>query len=104
MIPVDDVQKYLTTVFGTERDYDTVSSVLDAETAAQAHRCIIPDGYPPDLREALMRRVAVSLNLRALTAGIDASVSAAGAGFSRAGGLDAEVQRLEAPYRRMVVG
>lgn len=101
---ITEVQEYLKGANGVQHDEDIVRSALDAEAAAQAHRCIIPEIPPADLREALCRRVAVNLAVRPLTKGIEASVSPAGVGFARVGGRDAEVQRLEAPYRRMVVG
>lgn len=60
--------------------------------------------YPADLLEALCRRVAANLANRALPLGLQSSVSEAGVGFARIGGGDREVARLEAPYRKVVVG
>lgn len=103
---VAEVTEYIKAFSGIEPDDYAAQKALDAEAAAQARRCRTPTGddWPADLREALMRRVAVNLAVRPLTTGIQASPDAAGVGFARVGGRDAEVQRLEAPYRRMIVG
>lgn len=85
----------------------TIGEALDAETAAQAKRCKVPaaaDPWPSDLADALKRRVAHNLALRPLPLGLQASLSESAVVTTRVGGLDAEVRRLEAPYRRVVVG
>jgi hypothetical protein len=64
----------------------------------------IPGAYPEDLTEALYRRVAHNLSMRALPLGIQANISEMAVSTTRVGGLDAEVARLEAPYRKRVVG
>lgn len=60
--------------------------------------------YPDDLTEALCRRVAVNLAIRALPLGLSSAMSEAYVSQSRVGGGDREVKRLEAPYRRRSVG
>lgn len=95
--------------------FDEVESALAAETAAQANVCrlpadvlvddvLVPQPYPADLAEALCRRVAANLANRALPLGLQSSITEVGASFARTGGGDREVRRLEAPYRRLVVG
>lgn len=83
-----------------------IASALDAETAAQAAACRLPaDGaYPADLIEALGRRVAHNLALRALPLGVQATVSDMAVATTRVAGMDAEVRRLEGPHRKMLVG
>lgn len=84
-----------------------VDSAFAAERAAQAHRCRVPDDdadWPADLIEALYRRVATNLANRGLPLAIQTSYSDVGGGFARVGGLDPEVRRLEAPYRKVVIG
>lgn len=83
-----------------------VEAALNAEAAAQARVVRIPDGvgYPPDLAEALFRRVAANLALRALPLGLQSSASEMAITTTRVGGGDAEVRRLERPYRRLAVG
>lgn len=84
---------------------DGASAVLSgpatgtATVAADVH-----DVWPGDLVEALYRRVAHTLALRALPLGFQATVSEGGVATNSVGGTDAEVRRLEAPYRRLVVG
>lgn len=81
---------------------DEISSALAAETAAQARVLRIPESWPADLAEALCRRVARNLAMRQMPLGSSASISEVGFGVHRPG-MDIEVRRLEAPYRRLVV-
>lgn len=90
-----------------------ISAALSAETAAQARACRFPADppapadplpYPADLAEALFRRVAHNLALRGLPLGVQASITDAAVATNRVGGRDAEVARLEAPWRRLKVG
>lgn len=85
---------------------DDVQSAYEAELNAQADVCRLPvDGsYPPALVEALGRRVAHNLAVRALPLGVQATVSDMSVATSRVGGADAEVRRLEGPYRKMLIG
>lgn len=102
---IDAVKAYL----GTANTYTDaqLQSALDAETAAQGKVCKLPDptaDYPADLAEALMRRVHHNLALRALPLGIQTSISDMSVATNQVGGTDAEVRRLERPFRRLVVG
>lgn len=89
-----------------------VKAALAAETAAQARRVRLPvdpdpedpQPYPDDLAEALCRRVAHNLALRALPLGVQASITDGAVATTRVGGSDAEVARLEAGYPRLVMG
>ncbi len=95
-------------------DEETVTAAFTTEVSAQRRRCSIPqdvtdpdapvDDYPADLIEACYRRVAANLANRALPLGLQSSISEVGVGFIRTGGGDREVARLEAPFRRLVVG
>lgn len=82
---LEDVLGYL----GTDHSWENeqVQSALDAEQAAQAKVVRFPDDpaepaeplpYPADLAEALFRRVAHNLAVRALPLGVQATVSAQG--------------------------
>lgn len=83
-----------------------ILSAYTSELGAQADVCRLPvDGvYPVALVEALCRRVAHNLALRALPLGVQASISDMSVATNRVGGLDAEVARLEAPWRKVVLG
>lgn len=95
---------------------ETLQSALAAETKAQAAVCTIPvvpvdpddedagDVYAADIAEALFRRVAHNLALRGLPLGVQASLADGYVATNRVGGTDAEVRRLEAPYRKLPVG
>lgn len=87
---------------GSDHSWDPAELVaaLAAETAAQARAVRVPDPYPADLAEALLRRVAHNLALRALPLGVQSAISEMAVATNRVGGTDAEVRRLEAPYRR----
>lgn len=79
-----------------------IQDALDAETDAQRRACRVPATYPNDLRQALLRRVARNLALRQLP--IMVLRGDAEAGSVVPPGRDAEVRRLEAGHRRMVMG
>lgn len=90
-----------------------ITTALAAETAAQAGKVRFPADpaspaeplpYPADLAEALFRRVAHNLALRALPLGLQASISEVAVQNTRVGGEDAEVRRLEGPWRKRHVG
>lgn len=85
---------------------DEVQEAYEAELDAQANVCRIPaDGsYPPALAEALKRRVAHNLALRALPLGVQTTASDYSVATAYVAGLDAEVRRLEAPYRKVLLG
>lgn len=90
---------------------EALTGALAVEAAAQRARVKYPtdvDGIeitptPVDLDEALCRRVAANLARRTIPLGL---TDASGDAGSRAyvPGTDPEVRRLEAPYRRLVVG
>jgi len=99
---------------GATWDEDAVSAAFDAELLAQRRVCRIPqdttdpdnpvDDYPDDLTEALFRRVAHNLAVRNIPLGVQTQLSEAASVVTRIGGTDAEVKRLEAPFRRLAVG
>src|SRR5690349_13523524 len=97
-----DVETYLgETSYTTEE----ITAVLAAEKAAQAARCRVPADdatWPADLAEALKRRVARNLALRNLPL---AQLEGDGdVGFITPRVVDAEVRRLEGPWRKLVFG
>lgn len=83
---------------------------LAAEQADQVNRLRFPTDetgspvYDAALTEALCRRVARNLAVRPLPLGVQPTVTDAGAGLAYIGSTDPEVRRLEAPYRKRVVG
>lgn len=102
---IDGLKEYL----GNSHSWndEELASAFLAESAAQATACRIPVDpahFPEDLEEALYRRVAHNLALRALPLGIQAAFAESAVATNRVGGTDAEVRRLEAPYKRMPVG
>ena len=97
-----DVNAVITYLDGTSYPADEIERALAAETAAQAKVCRVPDDpddMEDDLAEALCRRVARNLAMRAqprMTVPGDQPVIIP----SR----DPEVRRLEAPFRKLVMG
>lgn len=93
-------------------DDGAIDAARLAEIAAQAAACRLPVDpdpqaplpYPADLAEALCRRVAHNLALRALPLGVQANISDMTVTTTRVGGMDAEVRRLEGPYRKLIAG
>lgn len=100
MPTADDVEDYLG---ATSYDSTEIEDALDAERAAQAARCRIGAVYPPDLREALLRRVARNLAMRALPLGVQFG-DGEGGDSTRLSQNDPEIRRLEGPHRKLVLG
>jgi len=107
----DQVTAYLAST-GMTRTAEEISAVLAAETAAQASRLRFPtqadptvdEDYPADLAEALCRRVAHTLAVRVLPLGLQATLTDGAVTTNVVAGEDAEVRRLERPYRKRVIG
>lgn len=78
-----------------------LQKALDAETAAQARVCRVPEGdYPADLSSALFRRSLRHLQMKEKPLGYD--MGADGSGFYISAN-DPEIRRLEAPFRKVAV-
>lgn len=105
MSTLDDLKTYLGEADSSQWSDAELSGAITTEAAAQRHRIRASVEDPadvPDLYEALMRRCARNLAMRKHPLGI--AMSAGGEEATRVGGRDPEVLRLEAPYRRLVVG
>jgi hypothetical protein len=81
---------------------DGLSAVLSAAATATGAVSASVE-WPPDLIEALYRRVAHNLALRSNPLGVSLAESEFGSTQLRVGGGDAEVRRLEAPYRPLPI-
>lgn len=79
-----------------------IQGALAAELAAQARVCRTGPPYSADLAEALKRRVARNLALRAMP--IAVLQGDAEGGSTVLPGSDPEVRRFEKPYRKVRVG
>jgi hypothetical protein len=98
-LTVAQLREYLVDTSASDSE---IADALTAERFAQAARCRI-DPYTPDLLQALKRRVA--RNLAARRVPVASFTSFDGGGTSqRVPTVDAEVRRLEGPYRRITVG
>lgn len=86
----------------TSADATAIADALAAESMAQRHACRIPVPYPPDLAQALKRRVARNLAARAVPVA-SFTMFEGGGSVTRVPGRDPETARLEAPYRRLPV-
>lgn len=83
-----------------------LQQVMDAEQANQALSCRVPelvDDFPPALAQAIYRRVAREVAGRGVPLGLVGD-AASEAGAQRLATFDAEVERLEGPYRMVVFG
>jgi hypothetical protein len=99
MPDVDDVRAYLD---GDSYDDEQIAGALAAESDAQRRVCSVPAAYPNDLREALLRRVQRNLVMRAQP--LMVIPGAEDGAPSVIPSRDAEVRRLEAPFRKLIVG
>lgn len=94
-----EVKSYLREVAQAWTDAD-LTEVLAAEASAQAAVCRAGTEDLPDVKDALKRRVARNLAMRALPLGVQQT----GDAFNTVGSNDPEVRRLERPYRKVFVG
>jgi hypothetical protein len=100
MPTVAQVQTYLGDTSYTVAE---ITDALTAEAAAQRARCRVTT-YTDDLAQALKRRVSRNLAARSVPLATFTSFEGGGGAATRVPMLDAEIVRLEAPYRRLVVG
>lgn len=98
---VDEVRAYLG---GRASGWSAVQvdGAFRAELGAQRDKCGEVPEYPDQLREALYRRVSRNLAMRNLPLAV--AVGDADAGPTVLPGNDPEVRRLEAPWRKLVIG
>ena len=82
-------------------DSSDIQQTLDAEQQLQNRACRTTAAVEPALLEALCRRVHRALTMRNLPLGVQ---PLGDGGFIRPGTEDAEVRRLERPFRKLVVG
>jgi hypothetical protein len=101
VVTVADVRAYLGA--DTSATDAELGGALDAERSAQADVCRVDD-FTPALREALLRRVARNLAARSVPVASFSAFEGGGGEVRRVPQRDPEVARLEAPYRRLVVG
>lgn len=94
-VTVEQVRAYLGAA-ADQWDDGELGSALAAELADQTTKCRIPTVVPAGLAEALKRRVARNLAMRKVPLGIAVSEVEA----TQVRGLDPEIKRFEAPYRR----
>lgn len=80
-----------------------IESFLASERAAQARRCRIPASYPPDLRMALLRRVQRAMAMKGIVYDGETTDFDGGTTTFRPTS-DPEIRRLEAPYRKVILG
>lgn len=99
---LDATKVYLQVEPGDESQDVEIADALAAETDAQRRVCRVPAAYPADLRQALLRRVARNLALRGLPLMVLRGDAETGSTIPP--GRDAEVRRLEAPWRKLVMG
>lgn len=102
MPTADDVAAYLKEDAAQWEEQD-LEDELASEASAQRAKCGERAAYPPDLRTALLRRVQRALALRQHPLAVQPG-DADGGGPIILPGNDPEVRRLEAPYRRRVMG
>lgn len=84
---------------GIEETAPELAGAIAAEIGDQSARCRV-DPYTDSLGEALKRRVAHNLAMKNIPLGVQMDEF----GATRIGSADPEVRRLEAPYRKHIVG
>lgn len=94
---------YLSSIGTLSWSDSELDDVLAAETSAQWDVCAVPAAYPFSLREALLRRCARNLALRALPLAVLRG-DADGGDNTVLPANDPEVRRLERPWRKLRIG
>ena len=99
---IDDVRKWAGVSLTSITD-DQLQQVLDSELSLQAACCRIPpdDTRPAALDQAIYRRCARQVAARSLPLGYLNDVAEFGP--VKLSSYDAEVERLEAPYRVVAI-
>lgn len=110
MTALTDLIEYLPAALVSRLGDDQLETILAVEITDQASRiwpryrmddpAVDWDEHPAPLREAVCRRCVRTMAMRRLPLGISESEVAA----LRVGGRDAEISRLEGPYRLVVTG
>jgi hypothetical protein len=111
-VPTSEEVRSWVQVPATAISDDDLSAILDAELAIQARTCRLPDDpdpdtgeeatYPPPLARSVLRRCQRQIAAKALPLGIVGGESAEyGPLVLRS--WDAEIYRLEASYRQVVI-
>jgi hypothetical protein len=101
MPDVDACRAYDPSDLGSWTD-EQVQDALDAEASAQRAVCKVGAVYPPDLAEAVKRRVQCNLARRPLALAVLQGDAESGPTVPPV--RDPEVRRLEGPWRKRVVG
>ncbi len=106
MPDADDLDGWIKAGSGSHSWTDAeLARALAVESAAQRRVCNVPAAYPDDLREALLRRAARSLFMRRqLTEMPRSDAGDFDLPPTMPPGRDAEVRRLEAPFRKLITG
>jgi hypothetical protein len=102
--PLDDVRAWIR-VPATLIPDAQLQQVIDAEALIQARLCRLPEdpaALTPDLVQAIYRRVAREVAARGVPLGMMGGDSEYGT--ARLSRFDAEIERLEGPNRKVVVG
>lgn len=95
------VRSYLGDISATDEE---IADALEAEQASQARACTVPAEYPPDLAQALKRRVARNLAARGVPlVNITSFDGGGGSSSTRVPWRDAEIARLEGAFRRWTI-
>lgn len=81
---------------------EQIQQIIDAEMDLQAASCVWGDLYPAALAQAVLRRCSREIGARQLPLGVTADTSGEYAPM-RLPSYDAEIERLEAPYRVIAV-
>lgn len=99
--PIDDVRAWIK-VPATLLNDAQLQQVIDAEALIQARLCSTTDPLTSDLVQAIYRRVAREVAARGVPLGMLGTDTEYGT--ARLTRFDAEIERLEGPNRRFVVG
>ena len=97
---VTQVRNWTGVTVGSIADAD-LQIIIDAELCLQAKVCRV-DPYIAPLYQAVLRRCGRELAARGIPLGMTSGESEFGP--ARLAAFDAEVERLEGPYRKVVTG
>lgn len=103
---IAELREYTYQTHNVSLSDEELEEALQAEIELQSDRCKVPavspeTTLPYSLKQALKRRVARNIVLRAQPGGVIVGIADGAVGMSRVAGEDREIDRLEKRYRKL---
>lgn len=106
-VTLQDARDFLKNIPATQLSDEMLEMEIAAEFEDQKMKCNVPldeSNYPAALYKAHLRRIKRAIALNNQPLGVITGLADGAVGTSRVSGLDREIDRLEAKYRKLVNG